>query len=62
MFPSYIRIGGLRADLPVGSTTRSAPSSQVPDKLKEYEDLLTKNRSGEAHQRRRVLSRQDVLD
>ena len=44
MFPSYIRIGGLREDLPAGfhDTVRSFLDA-FPDKLDEYEDLLTKN-------------------
>jgi NADH-quinone oxidoreductase subunit D len=36
MFPSYIRIGGLREDLPPGF-------DRFPGKLDEYEDLLTQN-------------------
>ena len=44
MFPSYIRIGGLREDLPSGfhETVKSFLDA-FPDKLNEYEDLLTKN-------------------
>src|SRR6266849_4610873 len=44
MFPSYIRIGGLREDLPRGfhDAVRAFLDRFVP-KLDEYEDLLTKN-------------------
>src|SRR5512145_1812500 len=44
MFPSYLRIGGLREDLPSGfhqAVTKFL--DMFPDKLNEYEDLLTKN-------------------
>jgi NADH-quinone oxidoreductase subunit D len=44
MFPSYIRIGGLREDLPTGfhaAVTKFLDA--FPSKLNEYEDLLTKN-------------------
>jgi NADH-quinone oxidoreductase subunit D len=44
MFPSYIRIGGLREDLPNGfhEAVKSFLDA-FPAKLNEYEDLLTKN-------------------
>ncbi|MFL5200263.1 MAG: NADH-quinone oxidoreductase subunit D, partial [Microvirga sp.] len=44
MFPSYMRIGGLREDLPRGfhAAVRSFLDRFAP-KLDEYEDLLTKN-------------------
>ena len=44
MFPSYIRVGGLREDLPRGfhDAVRSF-LDRFPPKLDEYEDLLTKN-------------------
>jgi NADH-quinone oxidoreductase subunit D len=44
MFPSYIRIGGLREDLPPGfhEAVRTF-LERFPSKLNEYEDLLTKN-------------------
>ncbi len=44
MFPSYIRIGGLREDLPNGfhEAVKSFLDA-FPSKLNEYEDLLTKN-------------------
>src|SRR4051794_33885811 len=44
MFPSYIRIGGLREDLPTGfHATVKKWLDAFPSKLSEYEDLLTKN-------------------
>jgi len=44
MFPSYMRIGGLREDLPRGFLhTVRAFLDGFPPKLDEYEDLLTKN-------------------
>jgi NADH-quinone oxidoreductase subunit D len=44
MFPSYIRIGGLREDLPRGfHDAVNAFLERFPRKLDEYEDLLTKN-------------------
>ncbi len=43
-FPSYIRIGGLREDLPRGfHETVNAFLDRFPGKLDEYEGLLTKN-------------------
>jgi NADH-quinone oxidoreductase subunit D len=44
LFPSYIRVGGLREDLPRGfhDAVRSF-LDRFPTKLDEYEDLLTKN-------------------
>src|SRR5678809_658938 len=44
MFPSYMRVGGLREDLPRGfhDAVRAFLDRFVP-KLAEYEDLLTKN-------------------
>src|SRR5215813_13322581 len=44
LFPSYMRIGGLREDLPRGfhEAVRSF-LERMPVKLDEYEDLLTKN-------------------
>src|SRR3954470_7617111 len=44
MFPSYLRIGGLREDLPTGfhdAVTKFLDA--FPGKLNEYEDLLTQN-------------------
>jgi NADH-quinone oxidoreductase subunit D len=44
MFPSYMRIGGLREDLPRGfHQAVSAFLDRFPSKLDEYEDLLTRN-------------------
>jgi NADH-quinone oxidoreductase subunit D len=44
LFPSYIRIGGLREDLPRGfHDAVNAFLDRFPDKLAEYEGLLTKN-------------------
>jgi NADH-quinone oxidoreductase subunit D len=44
MFPSYVRIGGLREDLPRGfhGAVRDV-LDRLPGKLDEYEDLLTQN-------------------
>ena len=42
MFPSYIRVGGLREDLPPGFHAAVREFlDRMPPKLKEYEDLLT---------------------
>jgi NADH-quinone oxidoreductase subunit D len=44
MFPSYIRVGGLREDLPPGfHEAVSAFLDYFPAKVDEYEGLLTKN-------------------
>src|SRR5258708_7764857 len=44
LFPSYMRVGGLREDLPRGfHDAVRAFLSRLPSKLDEYEDLLTKN-------------------
>jgi len=44
MFPSYLRIGGLREDLPVGfHDAVNAFLERFPGKLEEYAGLLTKN-------------------
>jgi NADH-quinone oxidoreductase subunit D len=44
MFPSYLRIGGLREDLPVGfHDAVKAFLARFPGKLEEYQGLLTKN-------------------
>src|SRR6186713_217406 len=44
MFPSYIRVGGLREDLPPGfHQTVTEFLDMFPAKIDEYEDLLTKN-------------------
>jgi len=64
MFPSYIRIGGLREDLPNGfHQAVGAFLDTFPDKLNEYEDLLTKNPLWLKRTRAvGVLSKADVLD
>jgi NADH-quinone oxidoreductase subunit D len=44
MFPSYLRVGGLREDLPSGfHETVKKFLDAFPSKLQEYEDLLTQN-------------------
>ena len=44
MFPSYIRVGGLREDLPRGfHEAVRALLDRMPAKIDQYEDLLTKN-------------------
>ena len=44
MFPSYLRIGGLREDLPSGFHQAVKKwLDDFPSKLSEYQDLLTKN-------------------
>jgi NADH-quinone oxidoreductase subunit D len=44
MFPSYLRIGGLREDLPIGFHAAVKKwLDDFPSKLREYEGLLTKN-------------------
>jgi len=44
LFPSYMRIGGLREDLPRGfHEAVTAFLDRFPGKLDEYEDLLTQN-------------------
>ena len=44
MFPSYLRIGGLREDLAVGfHDAVNAFLARFPGKLEEYQGLLTKN-------------------
>jgi NADH-quinone oxidoreductase subunit D len=44
LFPSYMRVGGLREDLPRGfHAAVLAFLDRFPAKLDEYEDLLTKN-------------------
>jgi NADH-quinone oxidoreductase subunit D len=44
MFPSYIRVGGLREDLPPGfHEAVEAFLNDFPSKIDEYERLLTKN-------------------
>ncbi len=44
MFPSYLRVGGLREDLPIGfHDAVTAFLDRFPAKLEEYAGLLTKN-------------------
>src|SRR5215211_4508464 len=44
MFPSYIRVGGLREDLPRGfHAAVNSLLERLPGKISDYEDLLTKN-------------------
>jgi NADH-quinone oxidoreductase subunit D len=63
MFPSYIRVGGLREDLPRGfHEAVKAFLDKFPEKINEYEKLLTKN---QVWTKRTVgvgkLSREDTL-
>jgi NADH-quinone oxidoreductase subunit D len=64
MFPSYIRVGGLREDLPRGfHDAVNAFLDRFPGKLDEYEDLLTRN---EIYLKRAqgvgVISQRDAID
>jgi NADH-quinone oxidoreductase subunit D len=63
MFPSYIRIGGLREDLPPGfHDAVGAFLERFPSKLTEYEDLLTKNQIWVKRTRGvGVISREDTI-
>ncbi len=64
MFPSYIRIGGLREDLPPRfHEAVTTFLDTFPDKIREYEDLLTKNQIWLKRTKGvGVLTRKDVLD
>jgi NADH-quinone oxidoreductase subunit D len=64
MFPSYLRIGGLREDLPVGfHEAVKAFLDRFPPNLIEYEDLLTKNQIWLKRTRNvGVLTKQDTMD
>jgi NADH-quinone oxidoreductase subunit D len=64
MFPSYLRIGGLREDLPEGfHQAVSNFLNKFPSKVDEYEDLLTKNQIWLKRTKGvGVLRQQDVLD
>ena len=64
MFPSYIRIGGLREELPNGfHDAVKAFLDKFPSKLNEYEDLLTRNQIWLKRTRGvGVLSQQDTID
>ena len=63
LFPSYLRIGGLREDLPSGfHEAVTAFLDRFPAALKENEDLLTKNQIWIKRTRDvGVLSREDAL-
>jgi NADH-quinone oxidoreductase subunit D len=63
LFPSYIRIGGLREDLPRGfHEAVRAFLDRFPQKLDEYEDLLSKNQIYLKRTRGvGVISRDDAL-
>jgi NADH-quinone oxidoreductase subunit D len=63
MFPSYMRVGGLRDDLPRGFHVAVREIlDRMPGKLDEYEDLLTQN---EIYRERTrgvgVISREDAV-
>jgi NADH-quinone oxidoreductase subunit D len=63
MFPSYMRIGGLREDLPRGfHDAVRAFLDRFPQKLDEYEDLLTQN---EIYRKRTqgvgIISKEDAV-
>ena len=63
LFPSYIRVGGLREDLPRGfHDAVRAFLDRFPAKLDEYEDLLTNN---EIYRKRTegvgVISKEDAI-
>jgi NADH-quinone oxidoreductase subunit D len=64
MFPSYLRIGGLREDLPPGfHEAVNAFLDKFPSKIDEYEALLTQNQIWLKRTKGvGILSRQDVLD
>jgi len=63
MFPSYMRVGGLREDLPRGfHDAVRAFLDRFPAKLGEYEDLLTENQIYRDRTRRvGTISREDAL-
>jgi NADH-quinone oxidoreductase subunit D len=63
MFPSYLRIGGLREDLPNGfHEAVKAFLDAFPSKLNEYEDLLTRNQIWLKRTRGvGVLSKEDTI-
>jgi len=63
MFPSYVRVGGLRDDLPRGfhAAVREI-LDRMPGKLDEYEDLLTQNEIYRLRSRGvGVISREDAV-
>jgi NADH-quinone oxidoreductase subunit D len=63
MFPSYIRIGGLREDLPPGfHDAVNAFIDRFPSRLRDCEDLLTQNQIWmKRTQGVGVLSREDTI-
>src|SRR6478736_1537806 len=64
LFPSYIRVGGLREDLPHGfHDAVNAFLDRFPGKMDEYEGMLTKNSIWLGRTKGvGILTRQDVLD
>jgi NADH-quinone oxidoreductase subunit D len=64
MFPSYLRIGGLREDLPADfHEVVKDFLDKFPSKLHEYEDLLTKNQIWLKRTKGvGVLTKQDTMD
>ncbi len=64
LFPSYIRIGGLREDLPTGfHDAVNAFLDRFPAKMDEYEGMLTKNSIWLGRTKGvGILTKQDVLD
>jgi NADH-quinone oxidoreductase subunit D len=64
LFPSYIRVGGLREDLPSGfHEAVNAFLDRFPGKIDEYEGMLTKNSIWIGRTKGvGILTKQDVLD
>ena len=64
LFPSYIRVGGLREDLPAGfHDAVTAFLDRFPGKMDEYEGMLTKNSIWIGRTKGvGILTKQDVLD
>ena len=64
MFPSYLRIGGLREDLPSGfHEAVKSFLDHFPDKLLMFEDLLTKNQVWLKRTKGvGILTQQDTMD
>src|SRR5690349_22883886 len=64
MFPSYLRIGGLREDLPPNfHDAVNGFLDKFPGKIDEYEDLLTKNQIWLKRTKGvGVLTKQDTMD
>jgi NADH-quinone oxidoreductase subunit D len=63
LFPSYIRIGGLREDLPIGfHQTVKEFLDDFPSKINEYEGMLTKNHIWQKRtQGVGILTKQDAI-